>query len=128
MHSDVAAVQKSVRMYFTIGVMLLIFTGVTVFGFVLAWHFGLIRLMLASDKTHISAIICALYFIVSLHCLMQTVVVSRELNSGHRAYALEARGWLVRERGGVFRAASGPAGVGGTRASAGAGAPSAGSG
>ena len=46
----------------------------------------------------------------------------------HRAYALEARGWLVRERGGVFRAASGPAGVGGTRASAGAGAPSAGSG
>ncbi|MFB7576344.1 hypothetical protein [Streptomyces sp. NPDC056165] len=41
----------------------------------------------------------------------------------HRAYALESRGWLVRERG-VFRSAAGPAGVGGTRASAGAGAPS----
>src|SRR5689334_7743143 len=39
----------------------LIFTGVTLFGFVLAWHFGLIRLMLASDPTHISAVICALY-------------------------------------------------------------------
>jgi hypothetical protein len=44
----------------------------------------------------------------------------------HRAYALEARGWLVRERGGVFRAAAGPAGEAGARASAGAGAPSAG--
>ncbi|MEU2982032.1 hypothetical protein [Streptomyces hirsutus] len=42
----------------------------------------------------------------------------------HRAYALEARGWLVRERG-VFTPAAGPAGAAGTRASAGAGAPSA---
>lgn len=41
----------------------------------------------------------------------------------HRAYALQARGWLVRERG-VFRPAAGPAGASGTRASAGAGAPS----
>src|SRR5579871_6375238 len=70
----------------------LIFTGVTLFGFVLAWHFGLIRLMLASDPTHISAIICALYLIVSLHCLAQTITVSRELNSGHRAFALVTRG------------------------------------
>jgi caa(3)-type oxidase subunit IV len=30
MHSDPAAVQKSVRTYFTVGAMLLIFTGVTV--------------------------------------------------------------------------------------------------
>jgi hypothetical protein len=36
----------------------------------------------------------------------------------HRAYALEARGWLVRERG-VFRPAEGPGGRGGTPASAG---------
>jgi hypothetical protein len=35
----------------------------------------------------------------------------------HRAYALEARGWLVRERG-VFRPAVGPGGRGGTPASA----------
>jgi hypothetical protein len=70
----------------------LIFTGVSVFGFVLAWHFGLIRLMLASDKTHISAIICALYVVTSLHCLMQTIAVSRELNSGQRAFALVSQG------------------------------------
>ena len=53
----------------------LIFTGVTLFGFVLAWHFGLVRLMLASDTTHISTVICALYLAVSLHCLAQTIVV-----------------------------------------------------
>jgi hypothetical protein len=41
----------------------------------------------------------------------------------HRAYALVARGWLVRERG-LFRPAAGPAGGGGARASAGAGGPS----
>jgi hypothetical protein len=42
----------------------------------------------------------------------------------HRAYALQARGWLVRERG-MFRPAAGPVAAGGTRASAGAGASSA---
>src|SRR5580692_6548674 len=41
----------------------LIFTGVSLFGVALAWHFGLIRLMLASDKTHISAAICAFYLL-----------------------------------------------------------------
>ena len=47
----------------------------------------------------------------------------------HRAYALQARGWLRRVPGGLFIPASGlvpPAGGGGTRASAGAGGPSAG--
>lgn len=46
----------------------------------------------------------------------------------HRAYALEARGWLVRERGGVFRAVTPPGGGLAAPASASAGAPSAGSG
>jgi hypothetical protein len=40
----------------------------------------------------------------------------------HRAYALEARGWLVRERG-LFRPAAGPGAQGGTPASAGAPSP-----
>ena len=35
----------------------LMFTGVSAFGFVLAWYYGLFHLMLASDKTYISAII-----------------------------------------------------------------------
>ncbi|MEY9842950.1 hypothetical protein, partial [Streptacidiphilus sp. EB103A] len=45
----------------------------------------------------------------------------------HRAYALEARGWLLRERGGVFRAVAPPAGGLAAPASAVAGVPSAGS-
>jgi hypothetical protein len=76
----------------------LIFTGVSLFGVALAWHFGLIRLMLASDKTHISAAICAFYLLTSLHCLAQTIAVSRELNSGERTAALlrnGARGFRV---------------------------------
>jgi hypothetical protein len=44
----------------------------------------------------------------------------------HRAYALEARGWLVRVPGGLFTPAASPAGVGGTRASGAAGASSSG--
>jgi hypothetical protein len=75
----------------------LIFTGVSLFGVVLAWHFGLIGLMLASDKTHISAAICAFYLLVSLHCLAQTIAVSRELNSGERTAALLRNGaWRFR--------------------------------
>lgn len=46
----------------------------------------------------------------------------------HRAYALEARGWLLRERGGVFRAVTTPAGGFAVPASAAAPAPCAGSG
>ena len=35
----------------------MIFTGVCLFGFVLAWHFGLVRMMLNGDRTYISVII-----------------------------------------------------------------------
>jgi hypothetical protein len=70
----------------------LMFTGVCGFGFVLAWHYGLFQLMLASDKTYISAIITLLYIAASLHCLMRTMVISRELDSAHRVSALVGRG------------------------------------
>ena len=66
----------------------LIFTGVTGFGFMLAWYYGLFRLMLASDKTYISAVIGLLYVATSLHCLIRTVAVSRELDSAQRVAAL----------------------------------------
>ena len=70
----------------------LMFTGVTAFGFVLAWHYGLFHLMLASDKTYISAIITALYVAISLHCLVRTATISRELDSARRVFALVSRG------------------------------------
>ena len=72
----------------------LIFTGVTVFGFVVAWHYGLFHLMLASDKTWISAIIAVLYIAVSLHCLVRTAVISTELFRARRVFAIVGQGAL----------------------------------
>jgi MotA/TolQ/ExbB proton channel family len=69
----------------------LIFTGVTAFGFVVAWHYGLFHLMLASDKTYISALITVLYVAISLHCLIRTAAISRELDSAQRVAALVSR-------------------------------------
>ena len=59
----------------------LMFTGVSAFGFVLAWHYGLFHLMLASDKTYISAIIGVLYIATTVHCFVRTAVISRETDS-----------------------------------------------
>jgi hypothetical protein len=70
----------------------LIFTGVTGFGFVVAWHYGLFHLMLSSDKTYISALITVLYGAISLHCCARTTTISRELDSARRVAALVSRG------------------------------------
>jgi hypothetical protein len=70
----------------------MIFTGVCLFGFVLAWHFGLIRMMLNSDKTYISVVILVLYVAASLHCMVRTVVISRELDKARRVFALVSGG------------------------------------
>jgi len=68
------------------------FTGVSAFGFVLAWYYGLFHLMLASDKTYISAIIGVLYIASSLHCLVRTTAISRELDGAHRVFSLVSQG------------------------------------
>jgi hypothetical protein len=70
----------------------MIFTGVCLFGFAMAWHFGLIRMMLVSDKTYISVIILVLYAAASVHCLVRTVVISRELDKAHRVLAMVSSG------------------------------------
>jgi len=70
----------------------LIFTGVSAFGFTVAWYYGLFHLMLASDKTYISAIIFLLYLAASVHCFVRTSVISREMDSAQRVAALVARG------------------------------------
>jgi MotA/TolQ/ExbB proton channel family len=66
----------------------LMFTGLCAFGVVLAWYYGLFHLMLASDKTYISAIIVVLYIAASIHCFLRTLVISRELDAAHRVAAL----------------------------------------
>jgi len=69
----------------------LMFTGVTAFGAVVAWYYGLFHLMLASDKTYISAIIGMLYVAASAHCFVRTVVISRESDSAQRVSSLVSR-------------------------------------
>jgi hypothetical protein len=70
----------------------LMFTGVSAFGFVLAWYHGLFHLMLASDKTYISAIIGVLYIAATLHCFVRTALISRETDSAQRVFALVSKG------------------------------------
>jgi hypothetical protein len=61
----------------------MIFTGLCAFAAVLLWQYGLIRLMIASDRTYISTIICVLYVLSSLHCLWRTLAIAREADASH---------------------------------------------
>ena len=62
----------------------MIFTGACAFAALLAWRYGLIRLMVVSDRTYISSIIAVLYIGASLHCLWRTIAISREGDAGRR--------------------------------------------
>src|SRR5208282_6133030 len=62
----------------------LIFTGATVLAAIMLWRYGLIRLMIASDRTYLSSLIALIYVGASLHCLWRTIVVSREGDAGRR--------------------------------------------
>jgi len=73
----------AVRDYFPL-LRWMIFTGVTLFGFSLAWHYGLFQLMAAQDRSGISLFICILYIAISGHCLASIIAVSREINTAHR--------------------------------------------
>lgn len=70
----------------------LIFTGITVFAFVLAWHFGLVSMMIRGDKTYISMVIAVLYVLSSIHCFLRTSTISRETDRAHRVLALVSKG------------------------------------
>jgi MotA/TolQ/ExbB proton channel family len=49
-------------------------------------------MMLASDKTYISAIIGVLYILATVHCFVRTAVISREMDSAQRVFSLVSRG------------------------------------
>ena len=69
----------------------MIFTGLCAFAGVLLWHYGLIHLMVASDRTYISSIICVLYLASSLHCLWRTLAIAREADAARNAALLLAK-------------------------------------
>ena len=59
----------------------LIVISLTGFGLAVLWQVGLIQLMFRTDRTHISSLILALFALTTLHCLVQTWVVSQELRA-----------------------------------------------
>jgi len=69
----------------------LIFTGISVFAFILLWYYGLIGRMVASDRTYISSIIGVLYIGSSLHCLWRILIISREGNAAIKAAQVVVR-------------------------------------
>ena len=66
----------------------MIFTGLSIFAVVLLWRYGLIRLMVASDRTYISSIIAALYVITCGHCFWRTRAIAREGEAARRCRAI----------------------------------------
>jgi MotA/TolQ/ExbB proton channel family len=65
----------------------MIFTGLCVFAVVVLWRYGLIRLMVTSDRTYISSVIAALYFVTCCHCLWRTGAIAREGEAARRCRA-----------------------------------------
>ncbi len=72
------------------GVLLLwmIFTGLSVFAAVLLWHYGLIHLMITSDRTYISSLIAVLYIVTCGHCFWCTRRIAREGEVARRCRAI----------------------------------------
>jgi len=66
----------------------MIFTGLSVFAAVLLWRYGLIRLMVSSDRTYISSIITVLYIITSGHCFWRMRAIAREGEVARRCRAI----------------------------------------
>jgi hypothetical protein len=56
----------------------MIFTGLSAFAVVLLWRYGLIHLMVVSDRTYISSLIAALYLVTCFHCFWRTRAIARE--------------------------------------------------
>jgi hypothetical protein len=66
----------------------MIFTGLCIFAVAVLWRYGLIHLMVISDRTYISSFIAFLYIITSLHCLWRTMAIAREGEAARRAREL----------------------------------------
>jgi hypothetical protein len=66
----------------------MIFTGLSVFAAVLLWRYGLIRLMVSSDRTYISSVIAVLYVVTCFHCFFRTRAIAREADVARRCRAI----------------------------------------
>jgi hypothetical protein len=66
----------------------MIFTGLSVFAAVLLWRYGLLGLMVRSDRTYISSVIAVLYVATCIHCFLRTRAIAREGAVGQRCRAM----------------------------------------
>ncbi len=66
----------------------MIFTGLSVFAAVLLWRYGLLGLMVRSDRTYISSVIAVLYVVTCIHCFLRTRAIAREGAVGERCRAM----------------------------------------
>jgi hypothetical protein len=66
----------------------MIFTGLCVFAAVVLWRYGLIGLMISSDRTYISSIIAVLYLVTCGHCFWRTRAIAREDAVARRCRAI----------------------------------------
>jgi hypothetical protein len=66
----------------------MIFTGLSIFAAVLVWRYGLVRLMVTSDRTYISSLIAVLYVATCGHCFWRTRAIAREAEVARRCRAI----------------------------------------
>jgi hypothetical protein len=57
----------------------MVLISLVLFGVVVLAYFGLIQVMLETDRTRLSLLILGIFVLTSLHCLYQTLAISREL-------------------------------------------------
>ena len=92
------------RTYYVPLLRLLLLIAVAGCGLVVLWRMGFLDLILNADHTRISLVIFAILVGTTLHCLYQTVIISRELIAARRVRQI-----LEAERGTSL--AAGPDGV-----------------
>src|SRR6476660_4618828 len=66
----------------------MIFTGLSAFAVVLLWRYGLIQLMVVSDRTYISSLIAVLYIVTCIHCFWRTRAIASEGTVARRCRAV----------------------------------------
>jgi hypothetical protein len=75
----------------------MIFTGLSIFAAVLLWRYGLIHLMVTSDRTYISSLIAVLYVITCCHCFWRTRAIAREGEAARRCRAILSAPGVVKK-------------------------------
>src|SRR5215475_2161145 len=66
----------------------MIFTGLSVFAVVVLWRYGLLHLMVTSDRTYISSVIAVLYIVTCFHCFWRTRAIAHEGDAARRCRAI----------------------------------------